>query len=114
MTTYTTPEIDVHQAMRLVHEGSLMLDVREDDEWLAGHAPEALHVPLSSLATAPLPSWSTRRVVVVCRSGNRSKQATDLLRHRGIEAISLTGGLNAWQQSGGSVVTSTGDAGRVA
>jgi rhodanese-related sulfurtransferase len=113
MTTYTTPEIDVHEAMRLVHDGSLMLDVREDHEWVAGHAPEAVHAPLSSLATAPLPSWSTRRVVVVCRSGNRSKQATDLLRHRGIEAISLAGGMNAWQQSGGQVVTSTGDAGRI-
>ena len=114
MSTYVTPEIDIHEAMRLVHDGSLLLDVREDHEWAAGHAPEAIHTPLSSLATAPLPTWSTRRVVVVCRSGNRSKQATDLLRHRGIEAISLTGGMTAWQQAGGAVVTTVGDVGRIA
>lgn len=114
MTTYTTPEIDVHEAVRLVNEGSLLLDVREDHEWVAGHAPDAFHIPLGSLATAPLPSWSTRRIVVVCRSGNRSKQATDLLRHRGNEAVSLAGGMNAWMQAGLPVVTPTGDAGRVA
>lgn len=113
MSDYVTPEIDVHEGMRLVHDGCLLLDVREDDEWTAGHAPEALHVPSSALPTAPMPTWSSAPVVVVCRSGNRSKAATDLLRHRGVHAFSLAGGMKAWLATGGAVVTSAGDAGAI-
>lgn len=114
MSTDIAPEIEVREALRLTHNGCLLLDVREDHEWQAGHAPEAIHVPLSSLATAPLPSWGSRRVVVACRSGNRARTATLLLRHRGVQALSLAGGMNAWAQHGAPVVTNSGGVGRVA
>lgn len=113
MNHYATPEIDAHEGLRLVHDGCLLLDVREDHEWSAGHAPAAVHVPSSALPTAPLPSWSASPIVVVCRSGNRSKAATDLLRHRGVQAFSLAGGMHAWRAAGGDVVTSAGGPGTI-
>ena len=114
MSTEIAPEIHVSEAVRLTRSGCLLLDVREDYEWQAGHAPDAIHVPLASLATAPLPSWGSKRVVVACRSGNRARTATLLLRHRGVQALTLTGGMNAWAQHGAPVVTSSGGTGRVA
>ncbi|MFN8146730.1 MAG: rhodanese-like domain-containing protein [Candidatus Nanopelagicales bacterium] len=109
-----TPEVDVAEGVRLVEAGAVLLDVREPDEWTAGHAPAAVHVPLGSLGSAPVEEWVGRRVVVICRSGNRSRTATDALVARGADALNLVGGMRAWEAHGLPVVTSTGDAGRVA
>jgi rhodanese-related sulfurtransferase len=77
-------------------------DVRETPEWTAGHAPGALHLPLSRLmAGASLPaSAQDRPVVTICRSGHRSQQAAKLLAGRGIEAGDVTGGMTAWVREG--------------
>lgn len=110
----TTPEVDVADGAGLVEAGAILLDVREPDEWTAGHAPAAVHLPLGSLGSAPVQDWAGRRVVVICRSGNRSRTATDALVGRGVDALNLIGGMHAWQVHGLPVVTSTGAAGRVA
>jgi rhodanese-related sulfurtransferase len=112
--TATTAEVDARVAMRFVSEGADILDVRDRHEWLAGHAPAAQHVPLPILPGARTPSWINRRVVVLCRSGSRAKAATALLRQRGVEAFTVSGGMNAWSQAGGPVVTDAGAPGRVA
>ena len=114
MTANTIPTVDAGEALRWVSEGAVLVDVREQAEWDAGHAPQAIHVPLSSLATASLPDYRGRRVLAICRSGNRSKQAVTLLAPRGCDAYSVDGGMNGWQAVGGRVVTSTGTAGRIA
>ena len=54
-TTPTVPTVSPEEALRWVSEGAVLLDVREQVEWDAGHAPQALHVPLGSLASAALP-----------------------------------------------------------
>lgn len=67
------------------HDGVVLLDVREPHEWQAGHAPGAVHAPLSELvAGGELPVTArSRPLVVICRSGQRSQQAAKLLAKRG-------------------------------
>ncbi len=74
----------------------LLLDVREDDEWAAGHAPGAVHVPLGQLVARLAEVPSDRPVAVVCKLGGRSAQATAYLRAQGRSARNVSGGMQAW------------------
>lgn len=114
MTIVPVPTVSAEEALRWASEGAVLLDVREQTEWDAGHAPSALHIPLGGLASASLPDYRGRRVLAICRSGNRSKQAATLLLARGCDAYSVDGGMNGWQAVGGSVVAAGGAPGRVA
>lgn len=93
--------------------GAVLPDVRERPEWDAGHAPGAVHVPLSPLVTgAALPTTvQGRPLVVMCRSGNRSRQAVALLTARGVEAVDVLGGIRAWAAAGHPVVDERGNSG---
>ncbi|GAT80063.1 hypothetical protein STXM2123_764 [Streptomyces sp. F-3] len=95
---------------------AVLLDVRETREWRAGHAPGALHMPLSALAAgAPLPRKAQGRpLIVVCRSGNRSRQAVDLLTARGADAVDVAGGMRDWVRAGLPVVDDRGEDGTIA
>ena len=96
-------EVDVAEAARLTDAGlAVLLDVREDDEWAAGHSPVALHVPLGDLPHSQLPS--DRPVLAICRSGNRSATAAALLIARGFDTRNVAGGMQAWQTAGLPVV----------
>ncbi|AVV45908.1 rhodanese-like domain-containing protein [Streptomyces sp. ID05-04B] len=95
---------------------AVLLDVREPYEWQAGHAPRAVHLPLSALAAgAGLPpqaqAWP---LIVVCRAGNRSRQAAELLAARGAAAVDVIGGMRDWAQAGLPVVDARGENGTVA
>ncbi|MEU3739875.1 rhodanese-like domain-containing protein [Streptomyces sp. NPDC032198] len=94
---------------------AVLLDVRERPEWNAGHAPGAVHMPLSKLvAGADLPTeTSGRPLVVICRSGHRSQQAAKLLTQRGREAVDVKGGMNAWIAAGHPVVDERGNSGQI-
>lgn len=107
------PEVDPEAAKHLADEGALLLDVREDDEWAAGHAPGATHLRLGVLAQQRPPA-DGRRVVAVCRSGGRSAKATEALRAWGYDAVNLAGGMQAWAAAGLPVVTDDGTPGTVA
>ncbi|MFJ1666156.1 rhodanese-like domain-containing protein [Streptomyces bottropensis] len=105
------------QAHRRSCDGqAVLLDVREKPEWTAGHAPDALHLPLSRLmAGAALPaSAQGKPVVAICRSGHRSQQAAKLLAGRGIEAGDVTGGMTAWAREGLPVTGQGGGGGVIA
>ncbi|MFE9771720.1 rhodanese-like domain-containing protein [Streptomyces sp. NPDC005931] len=95
---------------------ALLLDVRESYEWQAGHAPGAVHLPLSALvAGAGLPERAQARpLVVICRSGHRSRHAAELLAARGAEAVDVIGGMLDWAGAGLPVVDSRGGTGTVA
>ncbi len=92
---------------------AVLLDVREPDEWLAGHAPGALHIPFGELAarTGELPT--DRPVVCICRSGGRSRKAAELLAGKGFDVHNLNGGMRAWSASGSPVVTPEGTVGSI-
>ncbi|MFI2205154.1 rhodanese-like domain-containing protein [Streptomyces sp. NPDC020192] len=95
---------------------SVLLDVRERDEWDAGHAPGAVHLSLTRLCEGvPLPPEAQgRRLVVICRSGNRSRTAAGMLSTHGVEAVDVIGGMRDWAEAGLPVVDSRGLRGTVA
>ncbi|MEU9394688.1 rhodanese-like domain-containing protein [Streptomyces sp. NPDC048324] len=95
---------------------AVLLDVREPYEWQTGHAPRAVHLSLSALAAgAGLPSRAQARpLIVICRSGNRSRQAAELLVARGAEAVDVIGGMRDWAAAGLPVVDARGGNGTIA
>ena len=99
-------EVSVDEASRLRDAGAFMLDVREPDEWAAGHIEGATLIPLGELAARAKEVPADRQVVVVCRSGNRSAQGRDVLLGAGLPSVtSMAGGMNDWVASGKPVVT---------
>lgn len=91
-----------------------VVDVREPDEWAAGHVEGSLHLPLGQL-TARAGELPPGRLVLVCRSGARSAQAADwLVDTQSRAAVNLDGGLQAWRDSGRPLVTDAGQPGTVA
>lgn len=85
-----------------------LLDVRELDEWVAGHAPRARHIPLGDLGlrSAEIPADET--VYVICRSGNRSAHATHALNGAGWRAVNVVGGMHEWEAAGRAMVSEQG------
>ena len=85
-----------------------LLDVREDDEWAAGHAPGARHIPLRELGarTAEIPQDEV--IYVVCRTGNRSSRAAQALSGAGWQAVNVAGGMQDWSAAGRSMVAESG------
>lgn len=100
-----TPTVDVAD---LPADGYL-LDVREDEEWRAGHAPDAVHVPLSELSARVGEVPADRDVYVICRSGARSDRAAGYLNQFGRTSMNVTGGMIAWQASGRPLVSEAGN-----
>ncbi|MGQ4717330.1 rhodanese-like domain-containing protein [Streptomyces anulatus] len=96
--------------------GAVLLDVREKHEWRTGHAPGAVHAPLTALAAGgALPAAARGRpLVVICRSGQRSQRAVKLLAERGADAVDVKGGMNAWAAAGLPVIDEHGDGGSIA
>jgi rhodanese-related sulfurtransferase len=93
---------------------TVLLDVREDEEWVAGHAADAIHVPLSQLPAGLTDSGAldgSGRIVVVCRVGARSAQVAAWLTRQGYDAVNLTGGMEAWAQAGRLIVGPDGTIG---
>jgi rhodanese-related sulfurtransferase len=90
-----------------------MLDVRELDEWSAGHAPSARHVPMSELPGRMSEVPSDEPLYVVCRSGGRSARVVAYLAQQGYPAVNVDGGMQDWAASGRSVVTDDGSAPRI-
>ncbi|MGW7055094.1 rhodanese-like domain-containing protein [Streptomyces sp. NPDC054887] len=95
---------------------AVLLDVREEPEWDSGHAPGAVHVPLTRLVAGATPPAEAqgRPLVVICRSGQRSQQAAKLLTERGAHAVDVEGGMNAWAAAGHPVVDERGNSGQIA
>lgn len=90
-----------------------LLDVREDEEWVAGHIEGSQHIPLGQLASRLDEVPRDRVVVTVCRSGHRSGIAAKGLAARGVSAENLDGGVIDWVRSGQVLVTPAGDRGSV-
>lgn len=91
----------------------VLLDVRELDEWIAGHAPGAIHIPLMELPGRLDLLPTDRRIVCICRSGGRSSRATEFLDSHGFDAVNMVGGMKAWAADGLAVVRIDGGPGAV-
>lgn len=90
-----------------------LLDVREDDEWTAGHIHGAQHIPLTQLSARLEELPKAKTIVAVCRSGGRSEAAVRGLRRLGFQAENLEGGVNAWDRAKLPLVDDAGGRGRV-
>ena len=90
---------------------AVLLDVRENDEWTAGHAPSAVHVPMGQVVQRLdeiAAALAERPVRFVCRSGGRSARAVAWLTQNGVDAVNLAGGMGAWAAAGRPMVSETG------
>ncbi|MBQ1105494.1 rhodanese-like domain-containing protein [Streptomyces anulatus] len=92
-----------------VPSDGFVLDVRENDEWAAGHVEGALHIPMSDFVgrfgELTEAAEDGRRVHVMCRVGGRSAQVTQYLVQQGIDAVNIDGGMQAWDGAGRPMVT---------
>ena len=76
-------------------EGALLIDVREAEEYAAGHIPGAVNVPLSVIEGADLPA--DRPLFLYCLRGSRSARAAGILRRRGYSRVRSIGGINGYR-----------------
>ena len=97
-----------------VENGAYLLDVRESDEWAAGHAPDAHHMPMMEVPARMAEVPTDAEVVVVCRSGGRSGQVTSYLMGNGWDNVrNLDGGMQSWAVVGRDLVSENGQPARV-
>src|SRR5574340_1735767 len=95
-------QADTLKATRLYNADALVLDVREDKEYAAGHIPRAKHIPLGQLAgrLQELDKFKTKPILVTCRSGNRSAHACRILKKAGFQTVyNQAGGIVAWERA---------------
>ncbi|QYC37759.1 molybdopterin biosynthesis protein MoeB [Nonomuraea coxensis DSM 45129] len=85
-----------------------LLDVREQDEWLAGHAPHAVHIPMTQIQGRVGEIPADRTVYVVCRVGGRSLQVAAWLNQLGRDAVNVGGGMQSWEAARLPMVSETG------
>ena len=88
--------------------GAFLLDVRENDEWAAGHAPDAVHVRLSEIPARTEEIPRDREVYVICRTGARSGYAAQALSGAGWNAVNVADGMTGWAVAGRPMVSETG------
>lgn len=90
-----------------------LLDVREPDEWQAGHIAGSRHIPLGQLRERLAEVPKDRTILAVCRSGSRSDSAMRGLRTLGYTVENLEGGVTAWKRAGLPLEADGGGPGRV-
>ena len=91
-----------------VPDDAWLLDVREDDEWAAGHAPSARHIPLGQLGSRAAEVPQDEVIYVICRTGARSARAASALAGAGWHAANVAGGMQQWDTAGLPMVTDSG------
>lgn len=93
-------------------DDAVFLDIREQDEWDRGHAPGAIHIPMSELPARvdELAPFLEReeQVVVTCRSGGRVERTLPWLQQQGYDVANLEGGMRAWHAAGKTMETADG------
>lgn len=106
------PTIELSNVPTPLPDGLPVLDVREDDEWAAGHIDGAVHIPLAELPArlADVPSDQT---LVVCKAGGRSARAVAYLHQQGYDVVNLAGGMLDWEAAGRPMVSETDEPAQV-
>jgi len=93
--------------------GTVLLDVREDDEWRRGHAAEAWHIPMGEVPTRVNEIDRQAKLYVICKVGGRSQKVAQYLAGNGYETVNVSGGMLAWANAGRPVVSDDGSPGSV-
>lgn len=84
-----------------------LIDVREDDEWEAGHAAGAVHIPMGEVPQR-LSELPEGELFVVCRAGGRSLRVAQWLQQNGYDTVNVDGGMGAWADAGRPMVSESG------
>ncbi len=95
--------IAADEAIGLARDSAVLLDVRDGWEWDAGHAPGALHIPLTELEERAHELSLDATILVICHSGYRSQVAAAALHSAGFTVMNVVGGMMAWEGAGGPV-----------
>jgi rhodanese-related sulfurtransferase len=106
-------EVSATEGAELARNGAVLLDVREDHEWVAGHAPEAIHIAMSRISEQVAAIPTDKTIVCVCHMGGRSARVAWALKQGGWVALNLAGGMEAWAAAGLPVVDDHGTPGIV-
>lgn len=109
MRPFDVPSVSAHT----VPDDAVLLDVREPDEWVAGHVEGAIHIPMTELPAMLDRLDHDDDIVVVCKVGGRSARVTAWLNQQGFRASNLDGGLVAWAGAGRALVSESGAPPRV-
>ncbi|HEY7104938.1 MAG TPA: rhodanese-like domain-containing protein [Acidimicrobiia bacterium] len=107
------PEVTPEDVGALLEAGAVLLDVREQGEWDAGHVPGASHLPMREVPGRIDEIPADRRVIALCRSGARSRAVAEALIGAGYDAVNLAGGMRAWAAADLPVETDAGVPGEV-
>jgi rhodanese-related sulfurtransferase len=91
-----------------VPDGAWLLDVREPDEWAAGHVPGARHIPMGEVGARAAEVPQDQDVYVICRSGSRSARVAQALMGAGWQAINVGGGMQDWAAAGRPMTAEAG------
>jgi rhodanese-related sulfurtransferase len=89
---------------------AVLIDVREDDEWQAGHAPDARHLPMSRFVERLDELPDADPLYVICRSGGRSGRVVAYLNQQGRPSVNVAGGMQSWAAGGRPMVAEHGGA----
>jgi len=99
-------EITIDELKIALSNGSVVIDVRESDEYESGHVPHAKHVPLGTIPNNMDLFRSDADVYVVCHSGGRSMRACEFLHDQGItNVVNVIGGTAGWIALGNAATT---------
>lgn len=98
------PTVSVDQ----LPDDAVVLDVREDDEWVAGHIDGATHIPMGDVPARLDELPEADPLYVTCRSGGRSARVAAWLNQNGYDAVNVAGGMGEWQAAGRPMVSETG------
>ena len=93
-------EVTLEQFAAAHADGAAVIDVREPGEYVDGHVPGAVLMPMGQLPSRSAELERSRPVYVICASGSRSSAMADFLRHAGFDARSVAGGTSGWARSG--------------
>lgn len=94
--------VDPEEALELINQNYVFLDVREQSEWDAGHYKEAIFLPMSTMSMVSIQDTNLNQessYVVVCRSGNRSRVFSKYLQDNEITAVNLAGGMKEFYKT---------------
>ena len=96
----TVPTLSSHQGEKLLsNHNYIFIDVRTKQEHDTGHIPNSTHISIESLESRidEIEKYKEKKIVVYCRSGNRSSKGTKILIKYGFEAMNLSGGMLQWK-----------------
>lgn len=97
---FTYPTVTVQELRAAVDSGAYVLDVRTPEEFAEGHIEQATNLPLDQVQARAAEVPDDRPVYVICRSGNRSAQASEILKKAGKDVKNVGGGMSDWLSAG--------------